>query len=90
MSGSKWATKYGYARVSTDDQNAALQLAAGKRGIRTLRFAIHPASHGSKTPTPRPAKSLTLRVTTLRPRSIAVAAIMPSATPSGRLLTLSV
>jgi DNA invertase Pin-like site-specific DNA recombinase len=31
MSGSEWAMKYGYARVSTDDQNPALQLVALKK-----------------------------------------------------------
>ena len=92
--------KYGYARVSTGDQNPALQLAAQGRAesARSLRDRVHArpprcsASRGLKTVTPRPAKCLTLRVTTVRPCSRPVAAIMPSgdARRTSDLLTLSV
>jgi DNA invertase Pin-like site-specific DNA recombinase len=34
--------KYGYARVSTDDQNPALQLAALKKAYRELRRSAPP------------------------------------------------
>jgi hypothetical protein len=47
--------------------------------ILSLHLHDHAASEGSKTSTPSPAKSLTLRVTTIRSSSAAVAAIMPSA-----------
>ena len=42
------------------------------------------ASHGLRSVTARPAKSFTLRVTSVRPCSRAVAAIWPSGTLSGR------
>jgi len=61
----------------------AKEIPRGRRNRRESR-GRHAASQGLKIATPKPAKSLTLRVTTVRSCSMAVAAIMPSGALRGR------
>jgi hypothetical protein len=54
--------KYGYARVSTDDQNPALQLAALKKGAKPLSRTTDYRDHDeAPCPAPLPEKAGTRR-----------------------------